>query len=54
MRLVDPDNLVVMIQTWQKADISNQEPYNGHFEAALKGIKAKALVLPAKTDLYFP
>ena len=30
-----------------------QEPYNGDFDAAMKGIKAKALVLPSKTDLYF-
>ena len=25
----------------------------GDFDAAMKGIKAKALVLPAQTDLYF-
>jgi hypothetical protein len=35
------------------SDCSAQEPYNGNFEAAMKGIKAKALVLPGKTDLYF-
>ncbi|KAK5170842.1 hypothetical protein LTR04_002919 [Oleoguttula sp. CCFEE 6159] len=29
-------------------------PYNGDFEAAMRGIKAKTLVLPGKTDLYFP
>ncbi|KAI1910071.1 hypothetical protein LOZ12_004744 [Ophidiomyces ophidiicola] len=50
----DPDDLLVMLQTWQNGDISQQSPYNGNFEAALKGIKARALVLPAKTDLYFP
>ncbi|KAL2378087.1 hypothetical protein RJZ90_006258 [Blastomyces dermatitidis] len=43
-----------MLQTWQNGDISKQERYNGNFEAALKAIKAKALVLPSKTDLYFP
>jgi homoserine O-acetyltransferase len=43
-----------MAQTWQNGDVSKQEPYNGDFEAALAAIKAKALVLPAKTDLYFP
>lgn len=42
-----------MLYTWQTGDVSKQEPYNGDFEAAMKGIKAKALVLPAKTDLYF-
>jgi homoserine acetyltransferase len=42
-----------MLHTWQSSDVSQQEPYNGDFAAAMKGIKAKALVLPAKTDLYF-
>jgi len=43
----------VMAHTWQAGDCSAQEPYNGDFGAAMKGIKAKALVLPSKTDLYF-
>ena len=42
-----------MLHTWQAGDCSAQEPYNGDFGAAMKGIKAKALVLPSKTDLYF-
>ncbi|KAF2143386.1 uncharacterized protein K452DRAFT_286213 [Aplosporella prunicola CBS 121167] len=50
----DPENLLVMLHTWQAGDCSNQEPYNGNFTKAMKGIKAKALVLPCKTDLYFP
>ncbi|EEP82199.1 homoserine acetyltransferase [Uncinocarpus reesii 1704] len=50
----DPDDLLVMLDTWQKGDISQQAPYNGNFEMALKGIKARALILPGKTDLYFP
>lgn len=50
----DPENLLVMLQTWQSGDISQQEPYKGDFELALRSIKAKTLVLPGKTDLYFP
>ncbi|KAK6435400.1 hypothetical protein LTR95_008415 [Oleoguttula sp. CCFEE 5521] len=50
----DPENMLVMLHTWQAGDCSAQEPYNGDFKAAMQGIKAKALVLPAKTDLYFP
>lgn len=50
----DAENMLVMAHTWQAGDCSAQEPYNGDFEAAMKGIKAKALVMPAKTDLYFP
>jgi len=50
----DPENMLVMAHTWQAADCSQQEPYDGDFKKAMEGIKAKALVLPAKTDLYFP
>ncbi|QPC72139.1 hypothetical protein HYE68_002891 [Fusarium pseudograminearum] len=50
----DPENLLVMLQTWQGGDVSKQEPYNGDFEKAMAGIKARILVLPSKTDLYFP
>lgn len=45
--------MLTMLYTWQSGDVSQQDPYNGDFEAAMKGIKAKTLVLPAKTDLYF-
>ncbi|OKL55460.1 hypothetical protein UA08_09316 [Talaromyces atroroseus] len=50
----DPENLLVMIHTWQSGDVSKQEPYNGDFEKAMAAIKAKTLILPSKTDLYFP
>ncbi|KAF2431577.1 homoserine acetyltransferase [Tothia fuscella] len=50
----DPENMLTMLRTWQAGDVSAQEPYNGDFDKAMKGIKAKALVLPGETDLYFP
>ncbi|RMZ89063.1 hypothetical protein DV736_g3715, partial [Chaetothyriales sp. CBS 134916] len=50
----DPENLLTMLYTWQAGDVSLQEPYNGDFEKAMASIKAKTLVLPSKTDLYFP
>jgi len=50
----DPENMLVMLQTWQSGDCSNQAPYHGNFELAMRSIKAKTLVLPSKTDLYFP
>jgi len=50
----DPDNMLVMLQTWQAGDVSNQEPYNGDFKLAMQGIKAKTMVMPGRTDLYFP
>ncbi|KAF7593838.1 hypothetical protein BBP40_010773 [Aspergillus hancockii] len=50
----DPENMLAMLHTWQQGHVGNQEPYNGDFEKAMRSIKAKTLVLPAKTDLYFP
>lgn len=49
----DPENLLVMLHTWQAGDVSNQEPYNRDFKKAMEAIKARTLVLPSKTDLYF-
>ncbi|KAI1824171.1 homoserine acetyltransferase [Xylaria intraflava] len=50
----DPENMLTMLDTWQTADCSDQDLYSGDFELALKSIKAQTLVLPGKTDLYFP
>ncbi|PHH81578.1 hypothetical protein CDD83_3542 [Cordyceps sp. RAO-2017] len=50
----DPENLLAMLHTWQAADCSDQEPYDKDFEKAMRSIKTKTLVLPGKTDLYFP
>ncbi|KAJ3328376.1 hypothetical protein HDU76_010082 [Blyttiomyces sp. JEL0837] len=52
--LEDPNNLLCMLWTWQNADISNNPKFNGDFNAALKAIKCKAMVMPGMTDLYFP
>jgi homoserine acetyltransferase len=46
--------MLAMLYTWQAGDVSAQEPYNGDFKAAMQAIKAKTLVLPGQTDLYFP
>ncbi|KAI1205597.1 Alpha/Beta hydrolase protein [Annulohypoxylon truncatum] len=50
----DPENMLTMLHTWQAGDCSDQEPYNKDFGLAMRSIKAKTLVLPCKTDLYFP
>jgi homoserine O-acetyltransferase len=50
----DANNLLAMLWTWQKGDISANELYDGDFEKALGAIKARALVMPGSTDLYFP
>ena len=49
----DANNLLAMLWTWQHGDISANEFYNGDFEKALGAIKARAIVMPARTDLYF-
>jgi homoserine O-acetyltransferase/O-succinyltransferase len=50
----DADNLLAMLWTWQHADISDNPLYKGELEAALRSIRARALVMPSETDLYFP
>lgn len=50
----DANNLLAMLWTWQHGDISANELYNGNFRRALGAIKAKAFVMPGRTDLYFP
>jgi homoserine O-acetyltransferase/O-succinyltransferase len=50
----DANNLLTMLWTWQNGNISNTPGFEGDFEKALGAIKAKAIVMPAEMDLYFP
>lgn len=50
----DANDMLALIWTWQHADVSANEVYEGNFEKALGAIKAKAIVMPCATDLYFP
>ncbi len=49
----DANDLLAMLWMWQHADISANELYGGDFTKALGAIKAKAIVMPCETDLYF-
>jgi homoserine O-acetyltransferase len=49
----DANDLLAMLWTWRHADISANDRYNGDFGGALGAIRAKAIVLPCETDLYF-
>jgi homoserine O-acetyltransferase/O-succinyltransferase len=49
----DANDLMAMLWTWQYADISANDIYKGDFAAALRAIKARAVVMPGATDLYF-
>lgn len=49
----DANDMIALLNTWQKGDISIIRD-GGDYEKALKSIKAKGLIMPSKTDLYFP
>jgi homoserine O-acetyltransferase/O-succinyltransferase len=49
----DANDLLAMLWTWQHADISANDRFNGNLTAALKAIAARAIVMPSDTDLYF-
>ncbi len=49
----DLRDLLAQLWTWQHADISANDLYRGDLAMALAGIKAKVLLMPSATDLYF-
>ncbi|KAL5524051.1 hypothetical protein ACEPAG_8224 [Sanghuangporus baumii] len=49
----DANDLITLLHTWQAGDVSRIRD-EGNYEACLNKIKAKGLVMPSKTDLYFP
>ena len=49
----DANDLLAMAATWRAGDPSANEIYDGDFERAMRSIKAKGLVMPCDTDLYF-
>jgi homoserine O-acetyltransferase len=50
----DPRDLRAMFATWRAADISARDPFAGDFFAALRSIRARAIVMPSRSDTYFP
>jgi len=46
-------DLLAMLRTWQYADVSANDQFNGDLRAALKNIRARTLLLPGNSDLYF-
>jgi homoserine O-acetyltransferase/O-succinyltransferase len=49
----DANDLLAMLWTWQHADIGANPKHQGDFAAALGAIRARAIVMPCVTDLYF-
>jgi homoserine O-acetyltransferase len=48
-----PADLYAQTLTWMAADVSANDRFNGDLDAALGAIKARALVMPCDTDMYF-
>jgi homoserine O-acetyltransferase len=46
-------NCYAQLVTWYNGDISANSLYEGNLERALKAIKARVLLMPGATDLYF-
>jgi homoserine O-acetyltransferase len=49
----DAGNLVSMIETWKRSDISANDTFRGDLESALAAITARTLIMPCDHDLYF-
>lgn len=50
----DANDLLSLIRTWQLCDLANNPVYGGDRAAAYGAITARAILLPGRTDLYFP
>ncbi len=48
------EDLYAQASTWIASDISANELYGGDLVRALQAIEARVLLLPGRTDLYFP
>jgi homoserine O-acetyltransferase/O-succinyltransferase len=48
-----PEDLISMIDTWMQSDISDNSMYSGDLGRALGSIKARSIIMPSTTDLYF-
>lgn len=49
----DGNDLLAKLRTWQHGDIAANDLYHGDFAKALAAIRARAIVVPCRTDLYF-
>ncbi|TFK39505.1 alpha/beta hydrolase fold protein [Crucibulum laeve] len=49
----DANDLITLLHTWQSGDVSKVRN-GGDLKQCLAEVKAKGLIMPSKTDLYFP
>lgn len=50
----DVNNYLSQVRTWQAHNVGDSPGFGGDLDAALRSVRAKALVMPCRTDLYFP
>ncbi|MEM6664149.1 MAG: alpha/beta fold hydrolase [Pseudomonadota bacterium] len=50
----DANDMLSLIATWQACDLGDNPVYNGDRDAAYRAITAKSILMPGRTDLYFP
>jgi homoserine O-acetyltransferase len=50
----DANDLLTMLWTWQHANVGNTPGFDGDYQKALRSITARALVMSADGDLFFP
>ena len=50
----DANDLLAQVWTWENADLSANDKFEGDVAQALSAITAKAIVMPGRHDLYFP
>lgn len=50
----DVNDFLAQVHTWERADISDNDVFKKDLPAALRAIQARAIVMPSRTDLYFP
>jgi homoserine O-acetyltransferase len=49
----DGNDLLAQLDIWARSDISANETYRNELPAALAAIRARAIIMPGTTDLYF-
>lgn len=49
----DAHDLLASLETWLASDISDNPIYEGDLDRALGAIRAKSIIMPSRTDLYF-
>ncbi len=52
--VTDGNDVLAQVGTWQAADLSDNVLYNGDYAKALGAITARSIIMPSRTDMYFP